>query len=713
MKIMKFKRLLKLICAFCALAALIQLPASAESYTTYTYSYDARYQVSPHAFTVYGEYTLFDGIELKSPSCIATDSEKRIYISDTGNNRIVIASPDCSSAVSVYSYSYNGTQVNFREPSGLCVTENDHIYIADTGNSRVVILNPDGSTGSVLDSTPTSAQLGGFAYTPVAVGVDKLERVFILSRDTPGIILMDKTGEFQGVIGAQNVTVDFSDYIWRMFMTREQILNSNQYVPITYNNLCIDEKGFLYVTSFVEDGYALQQAVKNRSSDSDSAPIKKLTSDGTDVLKRNGFFPPVGDVNFEIKSKSDTKAKTHSSITAVTVRENGVYSLVDSEYGKIFSYDEDGNLLYAFGGKGSTAGLFENLVSVAYQGTNLLALDSGKGSITLFNMTDYGAMIDKAVDLENSHSYSEVNALWEEILKENNNFDLAYYSIGQSYLEQGDYTAAMEYFKLINNKTYYSKAFGSYREKLLNKWFILIPIGLVAAVFLIVKIFGAAKKYNVSQRYIQGNRGIGSHLAYSAHVIFHPFDGFSDIKREGRGGALGATVIFIAAMLSLLLNTLALGYLFKAQATTGFGDIVNALGNVLVPLILFMLSNWCLTSLMDGKGSMKEIYTTICYSLTPMVLLLNLATVLSHCLILEESAFVTCIVYVAYIWSIMLIFFGTMTIHDYGLGKNIIVTALSVVGIAVMLFLILLFVSVLGKITTFISNIYTEISFRL
>jgi len=116
---------------------------------------------------------------------------------------------------------------------------------------------------------------------------------------------------------------------------------------------------------------------------------------------------------------------------------------------------------------------------------------------------------------------------------------------------------------------------------------------------------------------------------------------------------------------------------------------------------------------MDGKGNMKQIYTTMCYSLVPIIILLNVSTVLSHFLVIEEAAFVTTISTAAYLWTVILIFFGTMTIHDYGLGKNIIVTVLGIVGIAVMLFIILLFANVIGKVTTFIVNIYNEISFRL
>ncbi len=708
----KIVKYISIIAVVLSLLTTFAITANAENYTTYTYSYDARYQISPDAFTTEGEYSVFDNVPLKKPSDIVSDLNGRVIISDTGNNRIVISEADFSSAISVYSYIYKGESVNFLEPTGLCVTENDLIYVADTGNSVIVILNPDGTTYSVFDHTPTNAQLGGFSYTPVAVGVDSLERVFILSRDTPGLILMDKNGEFQGVIGAQDVTVDFSDYIWRMFMTREQIMNSKQYVPITYNNLFIDHKGFIYVTSYVEDGYALQQAIDGRESDSDSFPIRKLTSDGTDVLKRNGFFPPVGDVNFEIVSNADTNAKTHSSLSAVTVRENGVYSLVDSKYGKIFTYDEDGNLLYAFGGKGSKTGLFENLISLNYRKTDLLALDNGRGSVTLFKMTEYGKLLDQTVILEQGHKYSELTALWDKILEKNNNFDLAYYSIGKNFLEQKDYSSAMEYFKLINNTTYYSKALQGYREEFLSKWFLLVPIVIVLVVIIIAKLFGIAKKYNYAERYNKGKRGLKSHLMYSTHVIFHPFDGFSDIKCENRGGVLSASIIFVFAIVTLLVNSLFSGYLFN-EGITDFLGIITSFGNLLVPFMLYMLSNWCLTSLMDGKGNMKQIYTTMCYSLVPIILLLNVSTVLSHFLVIEESAFITTISSIAYLWTIMLIFFGTMTIHDYGLGKNIVVTALGIVGIAVMLFVILLFANVIGRVTTFITNIYNEISFRM
>lgn len=48
-----------------------------------------------------------------------------------------------------------------------------------------------------------------------------------------------------------------------------------------------------------------------------------------------------------------------SRIIDVVVREKGIYSVIDSTRGRIFTYDHEGNLLYIFGGIGSQEGTFD------------------------------------------------------------------------------------------------------------------------------------------------------------------------------------------------------------------------------------------------------------------------------------------------------------------------------------------------------------------
>ena len=114
---------------------------------------------------------------------------------------------------------------------------------------------------------------------------------------------------FVGFIGAQKVTYNMMDIIWRYFQTAEQRALSVQYVSTEFNNITIDEKGFIYVTTSSITESSQQGAIRSRSGT--YAPVKKLNSAGDDIMKRNGFFGPGGEVdvrNFSFDSNAATGA---------------------------------------------------------------------------------------------------------------------------------------------------------------------------------------------------------------------------------------------------------------------------------------------------------------------------------------------------------------------------------------------------------------------
>ena len=68
---------------------------------------------------------------------------------------------------------------------------------------------------------------------------------------------------------------------------------------------------------------------------------------------------------------------------------------------------------------------------------------------------------------------------------------------------------------------------------------------------------------------------------------------------------------------------------------------------------------------------------------------------------------------VGYAWVGFLLFFGMQTIHDYTLLKNILTSIASIVGMAFIMFLGVLFSSLIGKIFSFVYNIILELSYRV
>ncbi|MCQ2450270.1 MAG: YIP1 family protein, partial [Clostridia bacterium] len=485
----------------------------------------------------------------------------------------------------------------------------------------------------------------------------------------------------------------------------EQLARSESYVPVEFSNLTIDAKGFVYVTCGDIDTYSLYSAIKSRSTESTYAPIKKLNPSGKDVLKRKGFFPPVGEIQFNAYGGS---GGSQSNIAEVALLDNNMYVLLDNAHNKLFFYDSSGDLLYAFGGAGDSIGLYTTLASVAFKGDEMFCLDSADLTITVSKKTEYGKLLDKVIGLQEARQYDETKKMWNSIISKNNNFDIAYLGIGKVNLEKGNYKEAMEYFRLIGNKDYYAKAYNLYREEFLAKYGIYIFFAVIAIVLLLIKLFMAISRFN-SKRLEEPARGkFGDELLFGFYTIVHPFGGYYALKHEKRGSVRAATVFWVLTGISSVVSTLGACYLQRGDNPS----LIGALSNTVFPLLLWCISNMCFTSLMDGKGSFKDVYIAVGYSTVPYVMLMIPCTLISYVLVSDELAILSLVTGLALYWSIGLVLLGMMTVHDYSFGKNIIVTILTIIGIAFILFILLIFFNLIGRVQALIVNVINEISYR-
>ena len=72
----------------------------------------------------------------------------------------------------------------------------------------------------------------------------------------------------------------------------------------------------------------------------------------------------------------------------------------------------------------------------------------------------------------------------------------------------------------------------------------------------------------------------------------------------------------------------------------------------------------------------------------------------------------TFVMVVGYIWVAFLLFFGTLVVQDYSLGKNVVTTVGTVLCMAVIMFIVILFASLVSNMIGFVSGIVTEINYR-
>ena len=201
-------------------------------------------------------------------------------------------------------------------------------------------------------------------------------------------------------------------------------------------------------------------------------------------------------------------------------------------------------------------------------------------------------------------------------------------------------------------------------------------------------------------------------LQYSLNLIFHPFKGFWDLKHEKKGNVYSAWVIVCLLSVLLILRRQFTGFILNFNKQNEMNVFVEIL-SVLAPLGLWCLSNWCITTLVDGEGSLKDIFITTAYALTPVVLINIPMLLLSNVMILEETVFYTVLDALSVLWAALLILIGIMTVHQFTMPKTIATIAVAVVGMIIILFLILLFVSIIQQIVSFVDLLWTEITMRM
>ena len=685
--------------------------AAAEPYKTYTYSYYNEPKLSPDAYTTEAVVD-FDGSAcgaLKEPTAVVTDADGNVYIADTGNNRIVVLDSGLQ---------YKGQLGKFGNdslsgPCGVFVTPDGDIYVGDTENMRIVVFDRNLALRQIFTKPESSLLPSDFTYKPYSLCVDDAKRIYVIAKSTNmGVIELTSAGLFSGFLGAKKVSVNLGDLFWRFFMNDAQKSRSLKTVPTEYNNIAIDGDGFIYVTTNSMKQNDEYNAIISRRKDSASLPISKLNPRGVDVLNRNGFYPPAGDTKFILGSNTDTDYGP-SQIVGITLGRYGIYSVLDNKRSKIFTYDDDGNLLYAFGVKGLQKGSFENLISIAYQGDKLLALDKKTGSVTVFAPTAYQETITEAIATFEANDYDRSMQLWAGLVEKNANLDLAYIGLGKIYMHEKNYREAMRYFKIANNKDRYSQAFADYRKQIIEKYALFVPVILVLLILLLAKLLKKIRKINRNRALPDAKwKRFSKQVLYAFHVAVHPFDGFWDVKHEKRGSLPAAVFLNALAVFSYCFYTISSGYVYKDFDIHSF-NLLFTVSYVVLLVMMWTVSNVALTSLMDGEGSFKDVYITVSYSLLPVILLLVPATILSNFITQDEIYIVSLLINVSIAWTAILVFLGMIVVHNYTLAKNILSTILTIAGMLILLFLTILFVDLIQRIFSYFVNIFIEVTYRM
>lgn len=438
----------------------------------------------------------------------ATDTMKgRIVVTDSDFNlKYTVESLDFSAVEEWYSLKESElktgaiTQADFNKftnpyfngPTGVYVDIDEGketIYVADNANDRVVQFTVDeigsdehklavGKVEMVFTRPKSNMYDSSITFNPDKVLVDAAKNVYICIKSiTKGAVVFSKEGDFNGYFGANRVEATgevLMNAFWKLIFNREQAKRMRRSVPVEISNFDIDEDNFIYTVT--------------ESKTVTTDVLKKLNSAGTNIFTNLGY----SDYTFGDALTKYYRNKTYTSqITDVDIGENGVINLLDVATGRVFQYDDECQLLFIFGGIGQQKGTFTTPNAVESLGDKIYVLDGRKASVTVFKQTEFGAIVHNAITLFNRGKYEEARQPWEEAIRRDSNYWLAYIGLGNAYLNEGDYDTAMKYF-YYNSKSGYNDAFKSWRMNFIRDNFTLFAV-IIIVLLIVIYVFSSWK----------------------------------------------------------------------------------------------------------------------------------------------------------------------------------------------------------------------------
>jgi len=192
----------------------------------------------------------------------------------------------------------------------------------------------------------------------------------------------------------------------------------------------------------------------------------------------------------------------------------------------------------------------------------------------------------------------------------------------------------------------------------------------------------------------------------------HPIDTLDSIKNENRGSvALANFMLFLYFVLSAC-EYLYTAFLFNGNRTENFNIFLIFMQSLGVP-VLFVCCNWAVGTLISGEGKFREIWIVTAYSLLPRLLvgfpLIALSSLLSN----DEAAIYTLLNSISIVFLALFLFLGIMMMQQFTVKRTIVSFILTAGMMAIVLFILLLFFSVIQQIYMFINSIFIEVAGRV
>ncbi len=679
MKKMK-KRIISLAALLIAFAMpadtlIVQADAPYKTYTVDGYGYVSETQT---AYLPYETITKVGEEALNAPTDFTLLNDGSMYILDSGNARVVVSDMEAN-LITTFG---EGVLVN---PRGIYVTPEHICYVADRDAKAVFVFDADGELIHTYGK-PTAPLYGETQdFLPLKVIANEAGTMYIICEsNTNGIVQISPVdgGTFLGYFGTNGTDPSLWNIIWRSIQTDAQRAKSRGNIPATPDNMAIDEKGLIYTVT---------------------------RGEGYDTLKR-----------LNIAGINMIEPDAYEEVPAAVAVGNHDNVFVASQMGYIYEYNNEGDLLFVFGGSddGQQRIGLSTKVEAIQVGTDdkIYVLDSDKAQIQIYEPTEFTNHLHNALYLFSKGRYTESKEPLMEVLRMNNLFDYANMAMGRALYKEENYHDAVYYARLAKDYEGYSDAFWEIRNNWLKRNLATVIIILLTLFVLkkIIDLLDKKKHILAKPRAVMHKVGeikLIKQLRYMFYYMRHPIDGCYGIKREGRVSLLSANILLVLIMLFYIINKYSCGFLMK-NVREGSYDIFSDIGFIVIVLGLVVGCNYLMCTINEGEGKIKHIYCSFLYSMAPYLVFTPIIFLMSHVVTFNEVFFIQFANLFMFVWIAVLVFIAIKEINNYKVKETFKIIGLTVFTILIACLLAFIIYVLWSQVFDFLQSVFGEVVYR-
>ena len=196
------------------------------------------------------------------------------------------------------------------------------------------------------------------------------------------------------------------------------------------------------------------------------------------------------------------------------------------------------------------------------------------------------------------------------------------------------------------------------------------------------------------------------------YTMRHPADGFTNYKERNNYCKWIAVLSVFLFFLAKIIERQYTGFYFNNAKLDGLNIGMTFLQTIVL-YILFVVCNWMVSTLADGKAKLFQIAFFCALALIPYTMSILVNTLISNFLLANEALFMTVINAVGTVWGLLILVCGITVFHDYSVGEMVKSIILTLIMILIILFVSLLIFSLMQQVASFVVSVFQEIVFRL